>query len=87
MLDLTTMARCISVHIKYGAFSAMKLTIPNMKCGGCADSVTSALRKLDATAPIEIDLDTKEVEFGGSASRAVVVSALAAAGYPAANAQ
>lgn len=65
----------------------MKLTIPKMKCGGCADRVTAALRKLDATAPIEIDLKTKEVEFGGDASRDAVVSALAAAGYPAANAQ
>ncbi|GAA5540852.1 Copper chaperone [Ochrobactrum soli] len=65
----------------------MKLTIPKMKCGGCADSVTAALRKLDATAPIEIDLETKEVEYGGDASRDAVVSALAAAGYPAANAQ
>lgn len=65
----------------------MKLTIPKMKCGGCAESVTAALRKLDATAPIEIDLKTKEVEFGGDASRDAVVSALAAAGYPAANAQ
>lgn len=65
----------------------MKLTIPKMKCGGCAESVTAALRKLDATAPIEIDLKTKEVEFGGDASRDAVVSALAAAGYPSANAQ
>jgi len=65
----------------------MKLIIPKMKCGGCADSVTAALRKLDTTAPIEIDLDTKEVEFGGKASRDAVVSALAAAGYPAASAQ
>jgi len=64
----------------------MKLTIPNMKCGGCADNVTSALRKLDATAPIEIDLDTKEVEFGGHASADTVISALQAAGYPAASA-
>ncbi|KAB2696544.1 heavy-metal-associated domain-containing protein [Ochrobactrum sp. GPK 3] len=65
----------------------MKFSVPKMKCGGCADSVTAALRKLDATAPIEIDLDAKEVEFGGNASRDAVVSALAAAGYPAANAQ
>ncbi|MBQ0708266.1 MULTISPECIES: heavy-metal-associated domain-containing protein [unclassified Ochrobactrum] len=65
----------------------MKFSIPKMKCGGCADSVTSALRKLDATAPIEIDLEKKEVGFGGNASQAAVLSALEAAGFPASNAQ
>ena len=48
-----------------GVTELMKFSIPKMKCGGCADSVTVALRKLDAIAPIEIDLDKKEVEFGG----------------------
>jgi len=65
----------------------MKFSIPKMKCGGCADSVTAALRGLDATAPIEIDLEKKEVEFGGNVPQDRVLSALAAAGFPAANAQ
>ncbi|KAB2684124.1 MULTISPECIES: heavy-metal-associated domain-containing protein [Brucella/Ochrobactrum group] len=65
----------------------MKFSIPKMKCGGCADSVTAALRQLDAAAPVEIDLEKKEVEFGGNASRDAVLSALAAAGFPASNAQ
>ncbi|KXO76611.1 heavy-metal-associated domain-containing protein [Brucella anthropi] len=65
----------------------MKFSIPKMKCGGCADNITVALRKLDATAPIEIDLDRKEVEFGGNVSQDAVLSALAVAGYPASNAQ
>ncbi len=65
----------------------MKFSIPKMKCGGCADNITVALRKLDATAPIEIDLDKKEIEFDSKVSPEVVLSALAAAGYPASNAQ
>lgn len=65
----------------------MKFSVPKMKCGGCADNVTVALRKLDATAPIDIDLDKKEVEFGGTVSQDAVLSALAAAGYPATSAQ
>ena len=56
-------------------------------CGGCADNITVALRKLDATAPIEIDLDKKEIEFDSKVSPEAVLSALAAAGYPASNAQ
>ena len=65
----------------------MKFSIPKMKCGGCADAVTAALRKLDETAPIDINLETKEVGFGGNASQDAVLSALAVAGYPAANAR
>ena len=65
----------------------MKFSIPKMKCGGCADTITTALRKLDETAPIEIDLDRKKVEFGSKVSHDAVLSALAAVGYPASNAQ
>ena len=65
----------------------MKFSIPKMKCSGCADNITIALRKLDAAAPIEIDLDRKEVEFDSKVSQDAVLSALVAAGYPASNAQ
>ncbi|MBV2142934.1 heavy-metal-associated domain-containing protein [Falsochrobactrum sp. TDYN1] len=61
----------------------MRFSVPKMKCGGCAESVTSALRNLDENALIEIDLDKKEVEFDGSASREDALAALVAAGYPA----
>lgn len=44
-------------------------SVPRMKCGGCADSVTSVLRKLDGKATIDIDLDKKEVEFDGDVSK------------------
>ncbi|OYR09167.1 heavy-metal-associated domain-containing protein [Brucella grignonensis] len=62
-------------------------SVPKMKCGGCADSVTSALRELDEKAIVNIDLDKKEVEFDGSASRDQALNALSAAGYPATVAQ
>ncbi|MNH31980.1 Mercuric transport protein periplasmic component precursor [compost metagenome] len=58
-------------------------SVPKMKCGGCADSVTGALRKLDERATVNIDLDKKEVEFDGSASQDEALNALSAAGYPA----
>ncbi len=70
-----------------GVTELMKFSIPKMKCGGCADNITVALRKLDTTAPIEIDLDNKEVEFDSTVSQDAVLSALAASGYPASNAQ
>ncbi len=65
----------------------MKLSIPKMKCGGCAEAVTEALRKLDAEALVSINLESKEVAFGGNVSPETVLSALAAAGFPATSAQ
>ncbi|CUW44399.1 heavy-metal-associated domain protein [Brucella vulpis] len=65
----------------------MKFSIPKMKCGGCAEAVTAALRKLDAEAPVVVDLANKEVAYGGTVAPEAVLSALAAAGYPAASAQ
>lgn len=62
-------------------------SVPKMKCGGCAQSVTNALHKIDATAAVEVDLDKKEVKFNSSASQADALNALAAAGYPASIAQ
>ncbi len=62
-------------------------TVPKMKCGGCAASVTGALRKLDEKAVVEIDLDKKQVEFDGNVSQDEALHALSAAGYPATIAQ
>ncbi len=62
----------------------LRLSIPKMKCGGCVDAVTAALRKLDADGPIHVDLEHKQVDYGGAADAEAVRAALAAAGYPAA---
>jgi copper chaperone len=58
-------------------------SVPKMKCGGCADSVTGALRKLDEKATVNVDLDKKEVEFDGNISQDDALQALSAAGFPA----
>ena len=62
-------------------------SVPKMKCGGCAQSVTNALHKIDTAASVDIDLDKKEVKFDSSAPQADALNALAAAGYPASVAQ
>ncbi|ANG95770.1 MULTISPECIES: heavy-metal-associated domain-containing protein [Brucella] len=58
-------------------------SIPKMKCGGCAESVTNALHKIDGASTVDIDLDKKEVKFVSNASNDDALNALAAAGYPA----
>lgn len=61
----------------------MRFQIPNMSCGGCARSVTRAIESVDANARIAIDQASREVEVSTDLPSHQIVSALAAAGYPA----
>jgi copper chaperone len=62
----------------------MQFHIENMSCGGCAKSVTAAIRSLDKDAEISADPPNRTVEVKSSASRAEVEAVLEEAGYPAA---
>lgn len=57
--------------------------IPKMSCGGCAASVTKAVKAIDANADVSVDLTTKLVTVRSSAAPASLGAALSDAGYPA----
>lgn len=59
-----------------------KFTIPNMTCGGCAKSVTKALRSVDPQARIEADLPTREVRVDSALDKSAFLTVLSEAGYP-----
>jgi copper chaperone len=52
-----------------------------MKCGGCAKGVTRAIKSLDQSSKVEIDLEGKEVTILSSLGEDAVVSALERAGF------
>lgn len=54
-----------------------------MACSACANTITNALKAVDANATIETDTKTKLVSVDTQASEVVIKEALAAAGYPA----
>lgn len=58
-------------------------SVPKMKCGGCAQSVTNALHKIDEAAVVDVDLEKKQVKFDSRVSQDKALNALAEAGYPA----
>lgn len=64
----------------------MQFHIENMSCGGCAKSVTAAIRSVDAKAEITTDPPNRKVEVTSNASRAELEAVLEEAGYPAASA-
>ena len=61
----------------------LRFQVPDMTCGGCAKSVTKALRSVDPKARIETDPSIHEVRVDSSADESSLRAALAEAGYPA----
>ncbi|HYD58235.1 MAG TPA: heavy-metal-associated domain-containing protein [Burkholderiales bacterium] len=61
----------------------IELTVNDMTCGGCVNSVTKAVKALDSSADVRVDLATKRVSVDGKLSEQDVISALDAAGYEA----
>ena len=55
--------------------------VANMRCGGCVRSVTSALRGVDPTAEVRVDLERREVTIEGAADADVLAQALRGAGF------
>jgi copper chaperone len=59
----------------------LDLTIPDMTCGGCARGVTAAIKSVDPTAELVIDVETHKVQVKTSASAAAVKAAVLEAGF------
>lgn len=62
----------------------MQIQVENIKCGGCMNSIKTALLKIDQVQKVTIDKDTETVHITGSVhlDREVLVQQLAKMGYP-----
>lgn len=61
----------------------MKFKGPDMTCGHRKASVETAIKALDESASVTVDLATKTVDVARKASASVISKALAANGFPA----
>jgi copper chaperone len=61
--------------------STLNITVPDMACGACADSITKAVQSLDPAAKVETDLDSKEVKISSSINELSLTQAIQKAGY------
>jgi copper chaperone len=61
------------------------LEIQNLKCGGCVNTVTKELSKIDGITDIKVNDETSVVEFSSDKGDALdlVKSKLTSIGYPA----
>jgi len=60
----------------------LRFYIPNMTCGGCAKSVTAALRSVDPQARIETDPPSRQVRVESALDESAFLAVLREAGYP-----
>jgi copper chaperone len=61
---------------------AIHLTIPSMACAACAETITKAIRSVDAMAQVVADPKTKQVEIETLQTEDSIRAAIAASGYP-----
>ncbi len=60
----------------------MKYKIENMKCGGCALSVTKIIQTVDESAEINTNLNERSVEIVSTEAPELFMKALAEADFP-----
>lgn len=61
-----------------------KFIVENIKCGGCANSITKALKKFKGVNEVDINIETQEITIQSeySIDREAIISKLSSIGYP-----
>lgn len=58
-----------------------ELTVLGMTCGGCVNSVTKAIKAVDAGADVKIEMKENSVKVESKAGLEQIISAIIAAGF------
>ena len=59
----------------------LKLKVPEMSCGHCAQTIEKAVKGVDRQAEVRVDLAAKTVTVDTTAPEQKVLDAVRAAGY------
>lgn len=59
-----------------------KIEVENIKCGGCMNSIKTALLKIEKVNEVAIDKETDTITIDADKDRAVLVNTLSSLGYP-----
>lgn len=63
--------------------TSTQFIVSNMKCQGCVDAATSAVKQVHGTESVSIDLEAGTAQVLGDVDPQAVCQALNEAGYPA----
>ncbi|MFH7241436.1 MAG: heavy-metal-associated domain-containing protein [Spirulina sp.] len=59
----------------------LSFTVPNLACSACVETVTKAVQAVDATAQVNADPKTKQVNVTTESPEAAIKQAIIDAGY------
>jgi copper chaperone len=59
-----------------------KVEVENIKCGGCVNSITTALLQIENVTEVAIDKEADTITINSNKDRAVLVNTLSNLGYP-----
>ena len=60
-----------------------EVTVENIKCGGCANTIRTRLEKLDGVDAVSVDVESGRVSVEGDENRRqAVIERLVSLGYP-----
>ena len=59
-----------------------KIEVENIKCGGCMNSIKTALLKIENVTEVTIDKETDTITINSNTDRVVLVNTLSNLGYP-----
>ncbi|MDN3677651.1 heavy-metal-associated domain-containing protein [Flavobacterium paronense] len=59
-----------------------QIIVENIKCGGCMNSIQTALLKLDKVEKVVIDKETDTITITGDVEKALLIKKLNELGYP-----
>jgi copper chaperone len=59
------------------------LHVPKMSCGGCVNTISNAVKSIDANAKVDADIASKIVKVESVATEQALIEAITNAGYPA----
>jgi len=59
-----------------------KIEVENIKCGGCMNSIKTALLKIKNVIGVEIDKEADTITINSNTDRAIFVNTLSNLGYP-----
>lgn len=60
---------------------SMTLTVPSIKCEGCAEAITKEIKIYDADANVKVDIEAKQVEVTTDLPESSVKQVITAAGH------
>lgn len=60
---------------------SLQLKVPSIVCEGCAETITKAVKSVDAEAQVDVDVSAKTVKVEGTQSEDSIKQAIAATGH------